>query len=95
MRIAVISDIHGNRHAFQAAVGPKTQRDLVPVEAWNVQVDQHEIGPLRERQTHAFEAVGRFDDVHAVGDEELSDEQTIARIVFDMQDARHGSLHLS
>ena len=79
-----------DRHAVERRLAAQAQRHLVAVEARDVQVDEHEIGPLREiaRRT-PFEAVGGVDHLVPVGREELADEEPVPRVVLDVQHARH------
>ena len=51
--------------------------DLVAVEAGDVEVDEDEVGPLRDGEAHALEAVGGVDDLVPVGREELAHEEAV------------------
>ena len=55
---------------------PQPQRDLVSVEAGDVEVHEHEVGLERQGASHPFEPVGRVDHLVTVGGEELSDEKS-------------------
>ena len=79
-------------HAVERRLGAKAQRDLEAVEAGDVQVDEDDVRPLRDREANALETVGGVDHLVTVGREELADEQPIARVVLDVQHARHGRI---
>ena len=79
-------------HAVERGLGAKPERDLEAVEAGDVEVDEHEVRPLRDGEAHALEAIGSVDHLVTVGREELADEQPIARVVLDVQHARQGPI---
>ena len=56
------------------------------------EVDEDDVRSLRDREPHAFEPVGRVDDLVPVGREELADEQAVSRVVLDVEHARHGGI---
>ncbi len=64
-----------DRDTVERRLGPQTERDLEPVEAGNIQVDEDDVGALGDGETNAFETVGRVDHLVAVTGEELADEQ--------------------
>ena len=76
-----------DRDVAQRRLTAQPERHFVAVEARDVEVDQHQIGALPDREAHALEAVGRVDDLVALGHEKLSYEKTIGRVVFDMKNA--------
>ena len=62
---------------LERGLAAQPERDLVAVEARDVQIDQHEVGPLRQSAADPLEAVGGVDDLVAVGREQLAHEKPV------------------
>ena len=79
-------------HAGERGLAAQPQGDLVAVEPGHVEVDQHQIGPLARSRgcTPSRPSAASITSCPAVC-EELADEEPVAGIVFDVEDARHGS----
>ena len=76
-------------HAAERRLAAQAERHLVAVEPGDVEVDEDQVGPLRQRRAHALEAVGGVDDLVPLGGEELAHEQAVPRVVLDVKNARH------
>ena len=79
-------------NAVERRLAAKAQRDLVAIQPRDVEIDQHQIGALRDREAYAFKAVRGVDHLDALRGQELSHEEAISGIVFDVQNTRHGDL---
>jgi hypothetical protein len=73
--------------ALQRWLAPQSQGYLVSIEPGNVEIHEHEVGAILDRESHSFEPIGRIDDLMAFGHEKLSDEKTVGGVVFDMKNA--------
>lgn len=58
-------------------------------------IDEDDVRALRDREADALQAVGRVDDLVAVGREQLPHEQPVARVVLDVEHASQGVLILA
>jgi hypothetical protein len=73
--------------ALERRLASQTERHLVSIEARDVDVDEHQIRVDLDGAPNPFETVGRIDDLVPLRHEELSHEETIGRIVFDVKNA--------
>jgi hypothetical protein len=75
--------------AAERGLAPEAQRHLVPVEAGDIEVHEHEIGAGGKRAADALEAVGRVDHLVSFGGQQFADEEAIRRVVLNVKNARH------
>src|SRR4029079_18490142 len=59
------------------------------VEPRNVEVDQHQIRLVREREPNSRQAVRSVHHLQPLCRQELSNEEAVSRIVLDMKNSRH------
>ncbi len=78
-----------DRNAAQRRLAPQPQRDLVAVEARDVEIDEDQIGPGRQSAANPLEAVDGVDDLEALGREQFAHEETVPGVVLDVQNTRH------